>query len=199
MSNTHRVVWFDQQIRAAKYPNASMLATHFEISQRQAARDIEYLRYSLGAPLQYCYQHKGYLYDEGSFFLPAIYVTEEQSEALKRLSLTYNLIPEQHARNMAALFMRLAQSHGEQEADTAMTPITEQAIVVEFSHPGMIDFGGLQAMLLNTNLYRLTASDYRSILLFLLTCPCDFRVISPNWLKLHLRKLVEKGLNNLVH
>ncbi|MDF2938847.1 MAG: hypothetical protein K0Q90_4220, partial [Paenibacillaceae bacterium] len=34
----------DQQIRRMKYPNCKSLSEHFEISVRQANRDLEYLK-----------------------------------------------------------------------------------------------------------------------------------------------------------
>ncbi|MFD1737412.1 GNAT family N-acetyltransferase [Bacillus salitolerans] len=47
MSNLHRLKWFDQEIRFGKYPNASTLAEKFEISHRQAHRDIDYFKSSM--------------------------------------------------------------------------------------------------------------------------------------------------------
>ena len=52
MSNLHRIQWIDAQIRAERFPNCSTIARKFEITRRQASRDIEYLRYSLGAPVE---------------------------------------------------------------------------------------------------------------------------------------------------
>lgn len=50
MSNMHRIHWFDEQIRSGRFPNSSWLAREFEISRRQAQRDIEYMAISLRAP-----------------------------------------------------------------------------------------------------------------------------------------------------
>lgn len=60
MSNLHRIQWIDKQLRAKGYPYARTIAERLEISTRQAARDIEYMRYSLGAPIEYCPSMKGY-------------------------------------------------------------------------------------------------------------------------------------------
>lgn len=51
MPMLHRIQWVDAQIRAGRYPNARALAAAFEISHRQALRDLAYMRDSLGAPL----------------------------------------------------------------------------------------------------------------------------------------------------
>lgn len=53
MSNMHRILWFDQEVRSNHFPNCTQLAHQFELSTRQANRDIEYMVNSLGAPLQY--------------------------------------------------------------------------------------------------------------------------------------------------
>jgi hydrogenase maturation factor len=39
-----RFVWFDNQVRARKYPNATSLAEQFEISAKTAQRDIDFDR-----------------------------------------------------------------------------------------------------------------------------------------------------------
>ncbi len=36
-----RVIWFDSQVRAKKYPNTTGLANQFEISTKTAQRDID--------------------------------------------------------------------------------------------------------------------------------------------------------------
>ncbi len=71
MASHHRLLWIDAQIRAGRHPNASSVAARFEISRRQAARDLEYLRYSLGAPLEYVAAQRGYRYADDRFFVPA--------------------------------------------------------------------------------------------------------------------------------
>jgi predicted DNA-binding transcriptional regulator YafY len=47
VSNMHRILWFDERVRAMRNPNARDLAEQFEISVRQAGRDIEYMQSSL--------------------------------------------------------------------------------------------------------------------------------------------------------
>lgn len=90
MSHIHRIQWFDQQIRAGSYPNSNHLAGNFEISKRQAQRDIEYLASSLRAPLQYIAKQRGYCYEDDSFILPHLYITEEENRVLKYLAYRYS-------------------------------------------------------------------------------------------------------------
>ncbi|HEY2492557.1 MAG TPA: WYL domain-containing protein [Paenibacillus sp.] len=86
----HRIQWFDQQIRAGSYPNSNHLAEYFEISKRQAQRDIEYLASSLRAPVQYIAKQRGYCYEDDSFILPHLYITEEENRVLKYLAYRYS-------------------------------------------------------------------------------------------------------------
>ncbi|WP_245600182.1 helix-turn-helix transcriptional regulator [Paenibacillus harenae] len=85
----HRIGWFDQQVRAGNYPNSSLLAKEFEISRRQAARDIEYMEMSLRAPLKYVAKQRGYCYEDEAFILPHMYMTDEEKKVLGYLALRY--------------------------------------------------------------------------------------------------------------
>ena len=107
MSNTHRIAWIDGQIRAARYPNASAVAERFEISRRQAARDLEYLRYSLGAPLAFSREHNGYAYTDDAFALPSVVLTETERAALTYLAHQYRAMPGDAAAEVAAALERL--------------------------------------------------------------------------------------------
>lgn len=71
-----RIVWFDHEIRARKFPNAVRCAEKFEISLRTAYRDIEFLKYNFGAPLAYDPTRRGFYYTDKNFVLPAILLTE---------------------------------------------------------------------------------------------------------------------------
>lgn len=90
MSHIHRIQWFDQQIKAGRYPNSNHLAGQFEISKRQAQRDIEYMASSLRAPLQYVAKQRGYCYEDDSFVLPYLYMTDQEKQILKYLAYRYS-------------------------------------------------------------------------------------------------------------
>ena len=208
MSNTHRLVWIEGQILAQCYPSASTIAAHFEISRRQAARDLEYMRDSLGAPLEYCYTHRGYYYSCEGFTLPGVHMTTEQRDALKRLSRAYEHLPEEHARNMADLFRRISEVHKGRRPQPASMPedipwLTgaplNANVVISFSAPDMVDFSAIEVLDIKEGGYTLKALDFRQLLLFLLACPCEFTVISPSWMKLRLRTVLQKTLQSLSH
>ena len=90
MPSIHRIQWFDARVRAGRYPSARSLAERFEISHRQAQRDIEYMRDSLGAPLEYVPSRRGYRYSENAFTLPSLVVTAKESAALTALASQYS-------------------------------------------------------------------------------------------------------------
>ena len=77
-----RFVWFDDQVRAKKYPNATSLAGVFEISTKTAQRDIDFMRDRLLCPLDYDSSQKGYYYDDETFSLPMIYLSSEEFSSL---------------------------------------------------------------------------------------------------------------------
>lgn len=110
MSNLHRIQWIDAQIRAKRYPNSRSIAEQFEISPRQASRDIEYLRYSLGAPLEYSAYYNGYCYTSEAFTLPQLYIGEEEKMALVYLAEQYRLMKNTPATRLAGLFSRLTET-----------------------------------------------------------------------------------------
>jgi len=107
VSNLHRIQWIDAQIRSKRYPNSRSIAEQFEISTRQASRDIEYLRYSMGAPLEYSTQHNGYYYSSDAFTLPQLFIGEEDKAALVYLAEQYGSLKNASAARLAGLFGKL--------------------------------------------------------------------------------------------
>jgi len=81
MGNQHlvyeRYIWFDAEIHRGRFPNASTLADHFEISRRTARRNIAFMRDMLDAPLAYDQTRRGYTY-EMPFTLPDLPVSQEE-------------------------------------------------------------------------------------------------------------------------
>ena len=74
---TTRLIELDRQIRAGKYPNCKGFAEQYEgVSQKTVQRDIEYLRDSLGAPVAYDFNRRGYHYTDQNWFLPALSLSE---------------------------------------------------------------------------------------------------------------------------
>jgi len=71
-----RFLWFDDIVRSKKYPNATKLSEHFEVSVKTAQKDIEFMRNSLNCPLVYGKNQKGYYYKDETFSLPLAFIKE---------------------------------------------------------------------------------------------------------------------------
>ena len=79
MSANDRIQWFHKKISAGCFPNATHLSEKFDISHRQAQRDVEFLRKDLSAPLGYNTAKKGYYYTE-DYILPLLVETENDAD-----------------------------------------------------------------------------------------------------------------------
>lgn len=77
-----RFVWFDNEVRRQRYPNATKMAEQFEIATKTAQQNIEYFRDRLVAPLAYDFFKKGYHYTDPTFQLPVSRISEEELLAL---------------------------------------------------------------------------------------------------------------------
>jgi predicted DNA-binding transcriptional regulator YafY len=93
-----RFVWFDNEARRERYPNAFKLGEHFEIAVKTAQRSIDHFRDRLIAPLEYDKSHKGYFYTDPTFQLPVIRISEEE---LLALLISRKLITEASAGSLA--------------------------------------------------------------------------------------------------
>ncbi|NVO00723.1 MAG: WYL domain-containing protein [Geobacteraceae bacterium] len=93
-----RFVWFDNEARRKRFPNATKLGEHFEIACKTAQRSIDHFRYRLKAPLEYDQSNKGYYYTDSTFQLPIIRISEEE---LMALLISRKLISEASAGSLA--------------------------------------------------------------------------------------------------
>ncbi|UYO99055.1 WYL domain-containing protein [Oceanotoga sp. DSM 15011] len=107
MSNFHRIQWIDSMIKNKNYPTVNKISKEFEISSRQVYRDIEYMKYSLNAPIEYSKKVKGYVYSQ-DFDLPSIFIRQEDKELLSFLAERYSKINDDSAQNIADLFLKLS-------------------------------------------------------------------------------------------
>jgi len=84
-----RYIWFHSKLKAGRYPKLADLAEKFEISGRQAAREIDFMKNFFSAPIEYARERNGYYYCEAGFELPNIWLGQEEIVALiisKRIS-----------------------------------------------------------------------------------------------------------------
>lgn len=78
-----RLLWFDQQLRAQKFPTARQFAERFEVTARTAYRDVEYFKEQLRLPISYDPKRGGYYYSEANVPVsPVFSITEGELLAL---------------------------------------------------------------------------------------------------------------------
>lgn len=71
-----RIIEIDKIIRSGKYPNATTLRKHFEVSRATIMRDLDFLRDRYQAPLEYDYQKNGFYYTDPTFFIQSVMLSE---------------------------------------------------------------------------------------------------------------------------
>jgi len=94
-----RYYWFHGQIKGGRYPNARKLAERFELSEKQAQREVEFMRDRLCAPLVYDSGRKGYEYENDSYELPPIWFKEDELLALCLALRLASTLPDHQFKN----------------------------------------------------------------------------------------------------
>ena len=101
-----RYIWFHSKLKAGRYPKLADLAEKFEISGRQAAREIDFMKNFFSAPIEYSHERNGYYYTEAGFELPNIWLDQEEIVALiisKRISTA---IPDQRLKKKIDFYFK---------------------------------------------------------------------------------------------
>lgn len=78
----YRYSFIDKAIKSGCFPNSRRLSEDLEVSRRTILRDVEFMRDSLHAPLEYCPKNRGYYYTEAGYSLGLIEFTEGEILAL---------------------------------------------------------------------------------------------------------------------
>jgi proteasome accessory factor B len=71
-----------ERIKAGRYPNCRKLASELEVSSKTVQRDIDFMRYRLGLPIEYDQLHFGFYYTEPVSSFPNIEISEGELIAL---------------------------------------------------------------------------------------------------------------------
>ena len=85
----YRFYYIDGMIKNGRYPNSRGLAEALGVSRRTILRDVEFMRDSLNAPLEYCPKNRGYYYTEAEYSLGLLKFAEGE---LLALYLAHNLL-----------------------------------------------------------------------------------------------------------
>ena len=175
MSANDRIQWFHKMVSDSCYPNASDVAEKFDISTRQAQRDIEHMRTALEAPLVYSSSHKGYFYSE-RFYLPSMISTENESDYKAVISELKNFT-DSSARE-SAIQMQLPYS--------AVLEITDKITVMN-----------LRSFIVSEERRHRYRCEFPSIELFLgviMSTGAEIRIVSPDWLRVKLIDFAQRIL-----
>ncbi|MFO7570387.1 MAG: WYL domain-containing protein [Smithellaceae bacterium] len=107
-----RFLWFHNEIKQSKRPNAKTMAARFEITGKTAQRNIAFMRDRLGAPLRYLPAHRGYDYEDNTWELPGLWLHEDE---LISLILSYRLaaaVPDSGVKKALKTFLnQIIASH----------------------------------------------------------------------------------------
>ena len=172
-----RIQWLHKKLCEDCYPNAMRLAEKFNISHRQAQRDIDFLKKELGAPLKYSNSQKGFYYTS-EFSLPAVVTTEKDSEYIDTI-------------NEINGFGRLAAKQSVMQLHIPYTATIEirDKLTVMNMRPFI-------TTLKSRNIYE---CEFQSVEMFLgaiMVMDSDIKILSPDWLREKLVSTAERILKN---
>src|SRR5882724_7803805 len=90
-----RMMRMHERLKAGRYPICRKLAQELEVSSKTVQRDIDFMRYRLGLPIEYDQIHFGFYYAEQVSSFPSIEISEGSLVALYagRKALTQNMRP----------------------------------------------------------------------------------------------------------
>ena len=171
-----RIQWLHKKIVNMYYPNAMRLAERFNISHRQAQRDVDYLKKELGAPLEYSMTHKGFYYTE-QFSLPLV-LSSDNDDSMTELS-----------DSMSGASMQAENTFVQMQMPyTATLEIPDKLSVLN-----------LKNFIISReprNKYICEFHNVEQFLSVLITLRSDFKIVEPLWIREKLVKLAENIIKN---
>jgi len=174
MSANNRIQWLHKRIADMRYPNASRLAERFGISHRQAQRDVEYLKNTLGAPLAYNAERRGFYYS-AEYSLPTYTAVEGEIDYLEAVTGA-----DTPAAKREILQMQIPYSAIVRIPDKLTRLELQQFIVGEESRGDYI-------------------REFHSVEMFLgviFAAEADITILKPDWLRERLLRAAERVLKN---
>lgn len=198
ISAYHRIIWFHNRVIDDYYPNARALSEYFEISTRQAQRDIEYLRDSMNAPLTYCAKKRGYTYSQ-EYSLPHYFLSETEKGILHTMVDNYSQIGSYgYAKydNYASVLSKISGSKEKPLPSSIKEPyIAELKFLGERTSVAPLDCFVCQRKCNDTVLYAFYDPDI--FIGVLLGSHLKFQVLKPKWLKAHIKNRLTDILSTL--
>src|SRR5438477_4211027 len=77
-----RMMRMHERLKAGRYPNCRKLADELEVSSKTVQRDIDFMRYRMGLPIEYDQLHFGFYYTEPVSSFPNVDISEGELVAL---------------------------------------------------------------------------------------------------------------------
>lgn len=164
MTPNDRIQWLHKKIAEGAYPNATHLSERFDISHRQAQRDVDYLRRELEAPLSYSHDRRGYFYSE-EFVLPVMIADENDTDYHDVLRGLHNFYNEAAERS----FIQMQLPY------TALLEIPDKMTVLN-----------LRSIIVGEEPHHRYRCEFPSVELFLgiiMSAGAGIRVLEPEWLR----------------
>ncbi len=130
-----RFLWFHSQVRRGLYPNAAIMARHFEISAKTAQRDIAFMHDRLFAPLKYDLSRRGYVYENESYELPASWLSADELLALLISFRLATTVPDSGMKTRMKTFLNQVLSLYTHEVPISLEGLGEKVSVknIEYS------------------------------------------------------------------
>ena len=193
----HRIVWFHNQINDNKFPNAKKLSDTFEISLRQAQRDIEYLRDSLNAPLNYSAKERGYTYS-CEYSLPVFFLSQNEKQLINTIANRYQKMSSlgySEYDAQAEVLTKISQTNG------TFKNISKDPFVAQIQYLGNrkstapLDY--FPHRCLENDVVEYSFFDPEIFMSALLAGGLTFTIIKPKWLKEHIKTRLTELLKML--
>lgn len=177
MNADFRIQWLHKKLCENCYPNAMRLAEKFNISHRQAQRDIEKLRSELSAPIAYSKSNKGFYYTK-KFSLPSFVSVENDPDYSDILS-GMDMLDREFAKS-SAIQMQIPYA-ATLEIRDKLTVMNMRPFIVAQRPRHIYD------------------CEFQSVEMFLgaiISMDSDIRIVSPEWLREKLVSAAERVLRN---
>lgn len=174
MSAASRIQWFHTYVVNRRYPNARRLAERFDISHRQAQRDLDTLRNEYGAPLAYSAEHRGFYYTE-EYNLPTYRANANATDYVE--AFAGNTL---HSATQEILQMQIPYSAVIRIPDK-LTQMELGQFITGKESPGNY------------------ICEFHSVEMFLgliLGCESDITILRPAWLRRRLVESAERVIRN---
>ena len=179
MSANLRIQWLHKKISEMSYPNAKHLAERFNISHRQAQRDVDFLRVKLNAPLAYNYDRKGFYYTT-DFTLPIV-LTNANNEDYNGI-IAEAPANEDEPANAESTVVQLQLPY------SAELKIPDRLTVVEL--------GNYITDHLGNNVYMCEFHSIEKFMGVIMSLDSDVRITKPDWLRSRILRCAQKIIQN---